>query len=364
MKVVIFGGTGFIGRYAVESILRDGYEVQIISRHTNTASIFLGPVTEPRQALSIGSFQEIATDNIHAVVNLAYCSGSDARSVLKDTRRLIDAIVQASTHLGRTGRLIHCSTHSVFGYRYEKGQYPGPIRSIHGDAYVRGKLLAEQLLSAYAERSGLPVHIVRLGNVLGPGSPGWVTDPARRILRGEPVAYSGRVGPSNGTLVRNAAAYLRFLVRQEPRESGSAVRYHHLSEPRSPGWGELFDVIAATLGRPWLTVASEPARPGNPVSPAVRSLARYAKRSAVGDELIRWLSTLSRSDVEARLRDRFGVRSNLVPPRLAPDKQRLLDYVANETRFAPVVDPGWDPPQSFEQGMEEIASWLRWAGFV
>jgi len=36
MKVLVTGGTGFIGSYLVEELLRNGYEVRILSRKSTT----------------------------------------------------------------------------------------------------------------------------------------------------------------------------------------------------------------------------------------------------------------------------------------------------------------------------------------
>ena len=50
--ITVFGGTGFIGRYVVQRLARQGYQIRIATRDTESAN-FLKPLGEIGQILSL-----------------------------------------------------------------------------------------------------------------------------------------------------------------------------------------------------------------------------------------------------------------------------------------------------------------------
>jgi uncharacterized protein len=70
-KILITGGTGFIGRYLCQALLRDGYTIWVLSRNKENAKKLLGFSTHLEGLTLIDNLDEIAGLNFYAVINLA-----------------------------------------------------------------------------------------------------------------------------------------------------------------------------------------------------------------------------------------------------------------------------------------------------
>jgi 2'-hydroxyisoflavone reductase len=177
LKVLVLGGTGFVGRAIVERLLADGHRPTLFNRGTND----LFPQVEKRIGDRYrGDYASLATGEWDAVV--------DVTSYLP---RDVDGAMNA---LGdRIGRYLFISSHAVID-----GAGPGlraPIRDaqwpLTNDTYGPSKVACEQDVTA---RYGDRATIVRPCKVAGPhdnqdGLTYWVQRAARggRIeLPGDP----------------------------------------------------------------------------------------------------------------------------------------------------------------------------------
>jgi uncharacterized protein len=103
MKVVIAGGTGFLGRPLTQALLQDGHEIVVLSRDSTSAPRTHGTGPAARGVVWDPSGEpgpwaaEIA--GAHAVVNLAGESIAGRRWTAAHKQRILDSRVQATRSL-------------------------------------------------------------------------------------------------------------------------------------------------------------------------------------------------------------------------------------------------------------------------
>lgn len=185
MRILVLGGTAFVGRTIVENALVRDWEVTLFGRGRTGAELFPG-VERLRGDRSTGDYAALATGSWDAVVDV---SGYVPRHV-----------TQATDALGnRIGRYLFLSTGSVYDQAQarpgsdEDSPRLAPIRhteNVTGDTYGPLKVACEdEITGRYGERATL----VRPGIVAGPHDPTdrftwWV----RRAARSGRMALPGR----------------------------------------------------------------------------------------------------------------------------------------------------------------------------
>ncbi|HEX2219072.1 MAG TPA: NAD(P)-dependent oxidoreductase [Gemmatimonadales bacterium] len=175
MKLLVTGGTGFIGSHLAEQGRRLGAEVVVLGltdrpeERANAAllqqqgvEVISGSITD---AELCGRAARGATHVFHLAVAMREGAKSDEffESVnLDGTRRLLEA----SAHEG-VRRFVYCSTIGIYGHRA-----PGITREdsplAPGNIYERTKVAAERLVRAFGAERLLPYTILRPADVYGP----------------------------------------------------------------------------------------------------------------------------------------------------------------------------------------------------
>jgi nucleoside-diphosphate-sugar epimerase len=175
MRLLVTGGTGFIGSHLAEEGRRRGAEVVVLGltdrpeEQVNVellkrqgVEIIPGSITEDdlcRQAL------RRVTHVFHLAVAMREGGKSDEffESInLDGTRRLLEASVA-----GGVKRFVYCSTIGIYGHRA-----PGITREdsplAPGNIYERTKVSAERLVRRFGLDERLPFAILRPADVYGP----------------------------------------------------------------------------------------------------------------------------------------------------------------------------------------------------
>jgi nucleoside-diphosphate-sugar epimerase len=328
MKVLITGGTGFLGRHLVWRAAREGAEVVFTGRNARAAAevMRLAPAPVQWQALSHGDATAERTlieaaRNADAIVHCAALSSPWGRYAEFHRANVVStAEVIAACHAHDVPRLVHVSTPSIyFGFADRMGiredaELPRPAND-----YVRTKLMAEELV----KQAGLHgVAILRPRALFGP----WDQTLMPRILRvmrkrALPIMRGGRI-QLDLTYIDNAveAAWLA-LTRPLPRR----LCIYNVSngEPR-----ELADLLA-TMAREFAL----PLRTRKLPWPVVDVLARGM-------------------EVGARV--------------LGGGEPALTRYSAGVLAFSQTLDVsglrnelGWRPGVSIDEGMGRHARWWR-----
>src|SRR5205823_2857082 len=168
MRLLVTGGTGFIGSHLAEEGRRRGAQVVVLGltdRPEERANakllaqqgveILTGSITDPE--LCARAMRGV-THAFHLAVAMREGGKSDEffETVnLKGTRRLLDA-----AGAGRVERFVYCGTIGIYGHRA-----PGittetaPLRP--GNIYERTKVAAERMVRELAPASKVPLTILR-----------------------------------------------------------------------------------------------------------------------------------------------------------------------------------------------------------
>lgn len=233
MRVLIFGGSGFVGRELVRQLQSTGWAVPVVVTRSPKD---LGNVESIVLATQHGKSLEAVLRSADAVVN---CVAGDGAAIEKGAASLVDAALRAGKP-----RIVHMSSMSVYG------RAEGVINETHAlrddiGWYGHAKIVAEEHMHRYAAQGGR-VIIFRPGCVVGPGSSLWV----RRIGA---LLQSGRIGnlgagadgPANlvdvADVAQAAVRALRIPLSEE-------VLVFNLASPDSPRWNDYFSDFALGMG--------------------------------------------------------------------------------------------------------------------
>lgn len=182
MKIVITGGSGFIGSTLTRSLLARGGEVAIVSRDVERGKRELGGsrsgTETARQALESGALRVISWDDLatgvdgaDAVINLAGASIFGARWSESQKKRIVDSRLKAGEAvmeaLGKAERKPAVLVQgSAVGY-YGLGREPVDESTPPGEGFLADTARQWEDSTKDAEAMGVRRVIVRTGVVLG-----------------------------------------------------------------------------------------------------------------------------------------------------------------------------------------------------
>lgn len=176
-RVLVTGGTGFIGRVLVKALIERGDEVSVLSRSkpheaTNWIRGDITTVSDVDQCLSI--------QELDAIYHLASLPGDTG-----DPRQMVDVNIVGLTNMLRMARksnvrrFVHSSSISAYEwYPATKFRPPlaMPVKESHPcrpqDMYATTKLMQEQLVTTYQHQYELETAILRVTAVIGPDGSG------------------------------------------------------------------------------------------------------------------------------------------------------------------------------------------------
>ncbi len=176
MRVTVTGGTGFLGGYLIRDLLAKGDNVRVLARPSPRAERLQRASAEIvhgdlRDADSIAR----ALAGTEIVYHLAAKVGSAPRAAYFETNVAGTERVLAACLEQRVGQLVYASSLAVYGpindgERIDENT-PFDRRPELRDPYAQSKIAADQLVSSFARRTGLPTVILREGILFGPGRP-------------------------------------------------------------------------------------------------------------------------------------------------------------------------------------------------
>lgn len=173
-RILVLGGTGFIGKELVRQLVERGYAVRLLTRHPDNLPVGLrGSQLEIRRG-DLNNPEEIrsALEGIDCIFHLAKANvktWSDYKELdIAATKRLAECAMDAGVK-----RFIYTGTIAS----YYQGAHAGTIsentpldlRIAQSNLYSRSKTVSEKLLMEMHRAQGLPVVILRPGIVIGRG---------------------------------------------------------------------------------------------------------------------------------------------------------------------------------------------------
>lgn len=180
MRILVTGGTGFIGSHTVRALLAAGHDVKLLVRNEEKARRLWAEQPRVLEDLVVGKL----TSGPATVAALRDCDGlvhtaapvalavsrATARRVARENLRSVRLLIDRALEDGLE-RIVHLSTTALFdvsGARVANEETP-ILRG--GDTYALSKTLPEQHLRRLQDQ-GAPVSIVYPPGVIGPDDPG------------------------------------------------------------------------------------------------------------------------------------------------------------------------------------------------
>ncbi|GAB7185528.1 hypothetical protein ATKI12_5359 [Kitasatospora sp. Ki12] len=260
MRILVLGGTSFVGRAIADDALRGGAEVTLFNRGRTNPGLF----PDARHLLGdrdTGDLTALREGHWDAVVDV---SGYHPHQVDRAAAVLGD----------RVGRYLFVSSHAVYA---QDGLAPGsdesaPLRAplreaeeLTEETYGRLKVACEEAVTA---RYGDRATIVRPGKVAGPhdGQRG-LTYWARRAARGGRTALPGR--PEQPVQLVDARDLARLVLRLV--EDGRPGAFHAVGPAEPTTLGGLIATCAEVAGTEVEVVPVPPETAPPPFFPLVRA---------------------------------------------------------------------------------------------
>ena len=248
MRVLITGGTGFVGYHSARALLDAGHEVKLLVRSADkmrglygarALDHVVGDVTDEAAV-------ERALEGCDAVIHSAAMVSTNAR----DAGRVYETNVQGTRLVvggaARLGlRTVHVSSvTALYDPRADALDEHAPLGTAES-AYGRSKLASEHFVRELQEQ-GAPVYITHPAGIIGPDSP-TLTEPHQGL-----VIYLGRVIPISvsGTQfvdVRDVALAHRLLLESDAAPGRYPLGGHYIE------WRDLVRRIEQLTGLNKLT---------------------------------------------------------------------------------------------------------------
>jgi dihydroflavonol-4-reductase len=192
MRVLVTGGTGFVGSHAVAALHAAGHEIRLLVRRPDRIPPALEPlgISEPVDHV-VGDVAdqasvERAVDGCDAVLHAAAVYNLDSRAAretkatnLPGARIVLEAAIDAGCD-----PIVHVSSTVATLRRHTTATPDSDLSSVRG-TYIASKAESERVARSLQE-AGAPIVIVQPGGVYGPHDP-HLSDQMRRladILRG------------------------------------------------------------------------------------------------------------------------------------------------------------------------------------
>jgi dihydroflavonol-4-reductase len=177
MRVCVTGGTGFLGRALVRRLLAEGAQVRVLARASQRADeleargveVVRGDLSDP-QAIERAMREAEVVYHTAAKIDPPGTRAGFFETNVRGTERVLQACLRAGA-----GRVVCISSIAVYGLA--RAGEPINEDSPYDDApekrdlYSQSKIASDQLAVSFAEKTGLPIAILRPGVVYGPGRP-------------------------------------------------------------------------------------------------------------------------------------------------------------------------------------------------
>ena len=181
MKMLVTGGSGFLGSHVADALSAAGHEVVVFDRVNS-------PYLQPDQTMVIGDI--MSGDDIRAAAKgceayYHFAAIADIAESMSNPRQTV------STNLMGTLNLLEVAVENkISRFVFASSIY---VYSHQGSFYRTTKQACEQLIHNFQETYGLPFTILRFGSLYGPraGSNNAVQRMLNNALRSGRIEYSG-----------------------------------------------------------------------------------------------------------------------------------------------------------------------------
>jgi dihydroflavonol-4-reductase len=248
VRVLVTGGTGYVGSHAAAALLRGGHEVRLLVRSPDHVAESLGPLDVSVPDVAVGDITDahsidaalIGCDAVVHAASVYSLDPRDARTIAATNKRGTEIVLGAARRAG-IDPIVYVSSYvgllpsaDVLGPDSPVG-HPTP-------PYARSKADAELVARRYQEQRA-PVVSVYPGSVWGPHDP-YCGESCRLLsgILGNRIPFSIR-GSLPIADVRYVAAVLAAAVDPDKGPRRFMVGGHDTT------WKELFAMLRRLTGR-------------------------------------------------------------------------------------------------------------------
>jgi nucleoside-diphosphate-sugar epimerase len=291
MRVLVTGGTGFVGSHAVAAIAGARHEVRLLVRRPEQVGVSLGPLRVEVADIVVGDVLDEdvvsrAADGCQAAVHAAAIFSLDPRRAedMRRTNALATELVLGGAVSRGLDPVIHVST-TVALARYGGSGPDLPLGDIDLP-YAQSKIASEKIARGL-QAEGAPVAMIYPGAVYGPDDPyrGNQSEQLRWMLLGRFPTFPR--GAQHVVDVRDVATLITAMI-QPGRRGRYVVPGHHING------GELYAAVTEASGRrlPHLIL------PGPVIGPSIQLIDAVQRRLPQ-----RWHYPADREGMEILRRD-------------------------------------------------------------
>ncbi len=241
MKILVTGGSGFIGSRLVSELLAKGHVVRILDKIKSTKYPEICQIGDVRDPDAVDS----AVRNTDLVYHLAAEHRDDVRpiSLYYDVNVEGTRTVAEACSANGVSRLVFTSSVAVYGLNAGSPSEDTPANPFND--YGRSKLQGEDVLRQWAaEHPETSLTIVRPTVVFGEGNRGNVFNLVNQIVSGRFMMVGDGTNRKSMAYVGNVAAFLTFIG-----ESGlSGIRILNYVDKPDLSMNELVGQVRTYLG--------------------------------------------------------------------------------------------------------------------
>jgi nucleoside-diphosphate-sugar epimerase len=189
-KVLVSGGTGFLGSYIVDMLINKGAYLRVLdfrrsSAITGNIDFWEGDIRNPDLLFNLCKGIDYVF-HLAAMPSIARGKSQDYYNInVKGTQNLLDA-----AHSNNARKVVHVSSSTVYGI---PGSFPlkenSPLKPI--GKYGRSKLEAENVCRRFIDR-GMDISIIRPRVIMGPGRIGIFSILFSQVAKGGNVYILGK----------------------------------------------------------------------------------------------------------------------------------------------------------------------------
>lgn len=251
-KVLLTGGTGFVGRSVLNRLCRDGMEVVVCSR-TDTINVPSGVRHLSVAGLDSNTDWKLALDGSEVIIHCAarvHVMNDTSTDPLTEFRKVnVDGTLNLARQAAAAGvrRFIFISSIKVNGEGTPVGvPYLADAQPLPADPYGISKMEAEQGLRALAAETAMEVVIIRPVLVYGPGVKANFLSMMRWLHKGVPLPF-GAIHNRRSLVALDNLVDLIVTCIDHP---AAANQTFLVSDGEDLSTSELLRRMGAALGKP------------------------------------------------------------------------------------------------------------------
>jgi nucleoside-diphosphate-sugar epimerase len=390
-RVLVTGGTGFVGGRLVERLVQECHaEVRVLVHNFAKAirvarypvEMAYGDLTRPDEVSR-------AVEGCEIVFHCAYGNRGQEESRravnVQGTGNVLEAALRQ-----KVKRIVHLSTVVVYGWDSPEGELnEGSPKRYTEEFYASSKRQAEELVNDYVHKHGAPAVILQPTAVYGPSATPWTVDVLQWLKTERVILVNGGSGLCNAVYIDDLITAILSAAVQEHVIGESFL----ISGEKPVTWKEFFcrfehmlgfaSTVEMSMAEAEAYYASKQPKIGSLLPEAVRILReeplvysrlRHTREIAT---LVKIARTLLPVQMQGPLKKR-PARNGRTGKVAQADREvvgkpvqllrpYMIHYYASKARVS--IDKAkrllnYRPQFDFETGMERTAQWVQWANLL